>query len=188
QNRILWVSFVMLIVVQVFSYNFTVTLPLFVTDSLHESGSMFTLLYSLFGAGAVVSALLVAHRNLVRMAHILWGALALGGAMLVLSFVPNAGFAMPAVFLVGMGSILYLTATTAIVQTESEREMHGRVLALQTVILGGSSLIGGPLLGWVADAMGGRAPMIIGAVAAIASAVFGYYACRHHWQGVAAHV
>ena len=180
--RLLWVSFAMLIVVQVFSYNFTVTLPLFVTDALHRSGSLFTVLYSLFGAGAVVSALLVAHRNMVRMTHILWGAVALGVSMLLLAFVPNAAMAMIAVFLVGMGSILYLTATTSIVQTESKYEMHGRVLALQTVILGGSSLIGGPMLGWVADAMGGRAPMIIGGVAALIAAVFGYYACRNHWQ------
>ncbi|HEY3876357.1 MAG TPA: MFS transporter [Candidatus Kapabacteria bacterium] len=176
--RILWVSFAMLIVIQVFSYNFTVTLPLFVTDTLHKSGNLFTLLYSLFGAGAVVSGLLVAHRSMVRMRHILWGALALGVSMLILAFVPSPELAMPAIFLVGMGSILYLTATTSIVQIESAYGMHGRVLALQTVILGGSSLIGGPLLGWLADTMGGRAPMIVGGVAALIAAAFGYLACK----------
>ena len=75
------------------------------------------------------------------------GAFALGLAMLLLAFVPGVGLAVPAVFLVGMASILYLTATTAIVQVEARPEMHGRVLALQTVLFGGGTFIGGPILG-----------------------------------------
>ena len=55
-----------------------------------------------------------------------------------------------------------MTATTAIAQVEAKREMHGRVLALQTVLIGGPLAIGGPILGWVADTFGGRAPMILG--------------------------
>ena len=136
----LWISFVMLVAIQTLSYNFTVTLPLFVTHALHRSGGVFTILYSLFGLGAVVSALVVAHRGLVRLRHIIFGALALGLAMLLLAGAPGIGFAAPAVFLVGMATILYLTATTAMVQVEAKPEMHGRVLSLQTVIIGGGSL------------------------------------------------
>ncbi len=175
---VLWISYAMYIVVQVLAYNFTVTLPLFVTDALHRSEDIFTLLYSVFGAGAVLSALIVAHRRLVALRNIIWGSVALGVAMLLLAIVPNVDFAVPAVFLVGMGSILYLTGTTAIVQVESKPEMHGRVLSLQTMILGGSALFGGPLLGWVADAFGGRAPILLGGVACLLAAAFGFYAAR----------
>ena len=87
---------------------------------------------------------------------------------------------MPAVFLVGMASILYLTATTAIVQVEAKPEMHGRVLSLQTVILGGTTLIGGPVLGWLADTVGGRAPIILGGIVCLIAATFGYFATRHY--------
>ncbi len=58
--------------------------------------------------------------------------------MLLLAFVPGVVFAVPAVFLLGMASVLYLTATTAIVQVEAKPEMHGRVLALQIVLMGGA--------------------------------------------------
>ena len=150
----LWISFVMLVAIQMLAYNFTVTLPLFVTDALHSTGGVFTLLYSIFGLGAVVSALVVAHRRLVQIRHIIFGAAALGLAMLLLAAVPGVGFAAPAVFLLGMASILYLTATTAMVQVEARPEMHGRVLALQTVIFGGGTVIGGPLLGLLADSVG----------------------------------
>jgi len=180
---LLWISLIMLLAIHMLSYNFTVTLPLFVTDALHSTGGVFTILYSVFGFGAVVSALVVAHRSLVRMRHIIFGAVALGSAMLILAFTPGVGAAVPAVFLVGMASILYLTATTAILQVEAKPEMHGRVLSMQTVVLGGSALVGGPVLGWVADTMGGRAPIILGAIVCLIAATFGYYATRRYVHG-----
>ena len=175
---VLWISFVMLIAIQVLAYNFTVTLPLFVIDTLHGTEGIFTVLYAVFGAGAVVCGLIVAHRGLVQMRHIIAGALALGAAMLVLAFVPGVPAAVPAVFLVGMAAVLYLTATTAMVQVQSRPEMHGRVLSLQTVVFGGGSFVGGPLLGLVADTLGGRAPIVLGGVACLLAGGFGYVANR----------
>lgn len=176
----LWISFVMLAAIGTLSYNFNVTLPLFVTDGLHSTGTVFTVLYSVLSAGAVVSALVVAHRSLVRMRHIIIGAVALGVTMLLLAAVPGVGAAVPVVFLVGMASILYLTSTTAIVQVEGKAEMHGRVLALQTVLIAGTTPIGGPLLGWLADTLGGRAPLVLGGVVSLVAAAFGFVANRRY--------
>jgi MFS family permease len=61
------------------------------------------------------------------------------------------------------------------VQIESKPEMRGRVLALQTVLTIGTSAFGGPLLGWLADTMGGRAPIILGGIVCLIAATFGYY-------------
>ncbi len=176
----LWISFVMLAAIGTFAYNFNVTLPLFVTDTLHRSGEVFTILYSIFSFGAVVSALAVAQRGLVRMRHIIFGAAALGFTMILLGSTPGVGAAVPAVFLVGMSSIIYMTATTAIVQIESKPEMRGRVLALQTVLMVGTTPIGGPLVGWLADTTGGRLPIILGGIVCLMAAAFGYFISRHH--------
>jgi MFS family permease len=176
---VLWIPLVMLAGIHMFSYKFNVTLPIFVTVTLHSSEVVFTILYSVFSFGAVVSALIVAHRTFIRMHHIIIGAVALGLTMLLFASVPDVGYAVPAVFLLGMASIQYLTSTTAMVQVESRPEMHGRVLSLQTVILGGSALIGGPFLGWMADTMGGRAPFILGGIVCLGAALFGRYAVRH---------
>jgi len=80
------------------------------------------------------------------------------------------------IFAVGMASIAYMTATTTIVQVESRQDMHGRVLALQAVLIIGPTAVGGPLLGWLADLLGGRAPLILGGIAAIIAAGIGYAA------------
>lgn len=174
----LWISFLMLAIVGTLSYNFNVTLPIFVTTVLHGSERTYTLLYSTFSLGAVVCSLVIAHRGMTRMRDILLGAVLLGAAMLLLAPVSSVLLAAPILFFVGMASILYMTATTAIAQVEAKPEMHGRVLALQTVLIGGPLAVGGPVLGWLADAYGGRAPMILGGIAAFAAAAIGSWAAR----------
>ena len=172
----LFISFVMLAAIGTLAYNFSVTLPLFVIDTLHGGDRVFTILYSLFSFGAVVSALMVAQRNLVSMRHIVFGAAAMGVAMLLLAAVSQVWLAAPVIFLVGMASILYFTATTTIVQVQAKPEMHGRVLALQAVFIAGTTPIGGPVLGWLADTCGGRAPIALGGIACLLSAAYGYFA------------
>jgi MFS family permease len=176
----LWINFIILAFIGALSYNFSVTLPLFVTRALHSTDSVFTLLYSIFSVGAVVCSLIIANRGFVHIRHVLYGAAALGVTMLVLAASPSVRIAVPAVFLVGMASILYMTSTTALTQVESKREMHGRVLSLQTVLLIGPTAVGGPILGWFADVMGARAPLILGGVVGVLAAMWGYYAARRY--------
>ena len=176
----LWISFVMLAAIGTLSYNFNVTFPLLVHDALHRTDAVYTILYAVFSFGAVVGAMVVAQRALVRMRHVVFGAFALGLTMLALAFVPGVDTAIPAVFLVGVATILYSTATTTMVQIEARPDMRGRVLSLQTVLLIGTTPIGGPLLGWLADATGGRTPIILGGVVCLLAATFGYYAARRY--------
>jgi MFS family permease len=175
----LLISFVMLLLIGVLSYNFTVTLPLLITKGLHGGTTVFTILYSIFSLGSVAGALIIARKKLIELRHIIFGAFALGLTMLILAVVPNTSFAMPAGFLLGMASILYITATTTLMQIKSKPEMLGRVLALQTVLMFGTTPLGGPLLGWLSDLRGGRAPIFLGGFGAIAAGIFGYYAAKH---------
>jgi MFS family permease len=162
------------------SYNFGVTLPLFVTNSLHGTIGKFTLIYSVFSFGAVVSALIVAHRSLVKMTHIIFGATMLGITMLLLAVSPSVVVAIPIIFLVGMSSIMYMNATTTMIQVEAKQEMHGRLLGIQSVFLIGTGVIGGPFSGWLADAMGARAPIVFGGIVCLLAALFAYFAMRRY--------
>ena len=177
---VLRISFIMITFIGMLSYNFNVTLPLFVTKSLHGSEGVFTILYSLFSLGAVVCALLVAHRNLVGIRYNIIGACALGVVMILMSLVSDVILAVPVIFILGMASILYMNATTALAQVEAKREMHGRVLALQAVLMVGTTLIGGPLSGWLADSFGARLPFLFGGFVCLLSAAFGYWATNRY--------
>ena len=160
----LWISFAMFACVGLFTFNLRVALPLLVTRSLHGTGVAFAMLYAVMSSGAVVGTLVVAHKRLVELRHVVVGALALGGAMLLLSVMPSVRAAMLAAFFVGAVSIVYMTASTTIAQIDTRRDMHGRVLALQTALIGGTALVGGPIVGQIADLAGGRAPIVVGGV------------------------
>ncbi|HEU5432062.1 MAG TPA: MFS transporter [Thermomicrobiales bacterium] len=174
----LWIPFVMYAVIGLLAYNFTVTLPLFVTEALRGSDADFTAIYAIFSVGAVVGALVVARRVGIALRQIIRGAALLGLSLLLLAAVPSVRLAFPVALLVGVASILYTTATTASVQVVARPEMQGCVLSLQFVLMGGGSAIGGPLLGWLADAAGARAIVILGGVVCFAAAAFGAIASR----------
>jgi MFS family permease len=169
----LWIPFVMLAVVGTLSYNFTVVFPLFIEHGLGGSDASYTLVYTVFSAGALAGALIVADRRKVGVDNIVKGAAAFGMTSLLLAAAPSVAATFPIVVFVGFSSIAFMTATTAIVQVRADPRMHGRVLALQTVLLIGTTPIGGPIMGAIADATNARIPLVIGGAAALAAALFG---------------
>ena len=68
---------------------------------------------------------------------------------------------MTVTFSAGVNSTMQLAVTPA---------MRGRVMALYSVVFLGSTPIGAPLVGWLAEVAGPRAGMALGACAALAAA------------------
>jgi MFS family permease len=169
----LWISFLIVLVVGILSYNFSVVLPILVEKALHGSDADFSLVYASFSAGAVVGTLLIARRTAVTLRTIIVTTGVFGCSMFLLASVPSVGWAYPVAAIVGGTSVAYMTATTAHAQLVSRPQMIGRVLALQTVLLIGTTPIGGPILGALADAFGGRTPVVLGAVGAVVAAAMG---------------
>jgi MFS family permease len=167
------ITFLMMLVIGLLSYNFTVVFPLFVEKGLGGSDASFSLVYAVFSGGAVIGTLLVARRTVVRLRTAVVGAAAFGASMLALTFVPSVAVAFPVVAVVGAASVAYMTASTALVQLRSDEHMVGRVLALQTVLLVGTTPVGGPLLGLLADAAGARSAVLAGAIGALVAAGLG---------------
>jgi len=166
----LWISFFTVMLVGILSYNFSVTLPILVEKALHGSDADFSLVYAAFSAGAVVGTLVIARRTRVSLRTIIVTTAVFGLSMFALAAVPNIALTYPVAAVVGGTSVAYMTGTTAHAQLTSEQHMIGRVLALQTVLLIGTTPIGGPLLGVLADSLGGRVPVLVGAVGALAAA------------------
>ena len=169
----LWIPFAMLLIIGTISYNFSVVLPLFIVKGLHENRAAYTYVYAAFSTGGLLGALLVARRSTVVIRTVAMGAVGLGVTMLVLSASPNLMFAVVVALAVGASSIAYMTATTSIAQLRTSREMIGRVLSIQTVLLIGTTPIGGPILGLLADSVGPRFPIFLGGIGALVAAAFG---------------
>jgi MFS family permease len=94
--------------------------------------------------------------------------------MLVFAAAPDLSGAFPLALLLGFASVSFMTVSTAIVQVRARPAMRGRVIALQSMLLLGSTPIGGPLLGAICDAYGARAGLVVGGVAALVAAGWGF--------------
>lgn len=177
-HPVLWAPLVMMAVVGTFAFNFSVTLPVFVTRTLHGADSTFTLLFSALSLGSLVGALAVARRSSTSVRFVAVASLAFGTAMVLAASSPSQPVAFLLAPLVGATSIAFMTSSTAIVQTESDPSMRGRVLALQSIVFLGSTPIGGPIVGWVAEHAGARIALLLGAVACLGAGAWGVSVAR----------
>ena len=178
----LFVPLMMMAVIGTFSFNFQTVLPLFATRDLLGRTNTFTLLMSVLSIGSLAAALATARRKTISVRTVCRSGVAFGVAMAVLAVAPN----QPAAFIVGgfvgLSSVWFMTSSTAIVQLRADPMMRGRILALQTMLLLGSTPIGGPILGYVSQHFGARYGLGLGSVAAVLAGLWGLINLRRHGQ------
>lgn len=174
----LWVPLVMTAIIGTFAMNFPVVFPLFVKEDLGGTDTTFTILYAVIALGSLVAALVTARQTSISHRDVVRGSLWFGVSLVVMAFSPSLATTFPASLFLGFASILVITTTTAMVQLNTAPVMRGRVLALQAMVLLGSTPIGGPVLGVVCDAYGARAGFLLGAVACFVAAAWGVAAVR----------
>jgi MFS family permease len=174
----LWVPLVMMALVGTMAFNFATVLPLFATRDLHGSDVTFTWLMSVVSCGSLLGALATARRKTIDIRTVSRNAVIFGVALGILTFAPNQPSAFAVGFLVGLGSIMFMTAATAITQLAADPMMRGRVLALQAIVFLGSTPIGGPIVGAISEACGARYGIALGSVATLAAAGFGFFTIR----------
>jgi MFS family permease len=169
----LFVPLAMMGVIGTLSYNFQTVFPLFAIRDLDGSTSTFTVLFSVVSVGALIGALVSARRTSADIRAVAIAAMAYGGALALMAVAPNRVAAIAVAPLLGGASIAFLTASTAIVQIRAAPEMRGRVLALQAMLFLGSTPVGGPVVGWVAEELGARWAIALGATAAFLAGSWG---------------
>lgn len=174
----LWMPLVMMAAIGTLAFNFQVVVPLFVTQDLGGTDQTFTLLFSVLSAGSLVGALVVARRTDTTVTRVGLTAVAFGLSMAMLAVAPNQAVAFVVGPLIGVASIAFMTSCTALVQTEAAPEMRGRVLALQAMVFLGSTPIGGPVVGWIAEHLGARYALGVGALACLLAGTWGVAVAR----------
>ena len=75
----------------------------------------------------------------------------LGVGGIGMAWAPNSGMAFAWSIPLGVGGAGFITAANAISQQESPSDMRSRLMALQAVAFLGSTPIGRPITGWIAD-------------------------------------
>jgi len=172
-NHDLFVPLVMMAIIGTLAFNFSVTTPLLVTGPLGGSRQAYTWVFSIMALASVVGALATARRQTVPTRHVIGSVVLFGIGMTGMAVAPSLWLVYPAAFAVGVGSIGFMTSSTAMVQVLADPAYRGRVLSLQAMVFLGTTPIGGPFIGWVSDALGPRVGITVGAVACFVAAGWG---------------
>lgn len=171
----LWLPLVMTAVISGLTFNYQVVMPLLVHDTFGKSEAVYTVLFSVLSIGSFLGALRMARHTTLRLTQTVAMATLLGFATLALAGAPTLVVAFVAALVIGFGMTAFITTSTANLQLTADPEMRGRVIALQSVVVLGTTPIGGPITGVVCEVLGPRAALVLGGVAALAAAAFGYW-------------
>lgn len=174
-NRRLATMFSVYLVVSTFAFNYSVVLPK-LADIRWGNAQAFGWILAVSGIGNLAGALLTARLQVVTMKWFVGNVALLGVASIGLAFSPNLLVAFIWSVPLGLGGAAMIASGNAISQQESPPDMRGRLLALTAVAFLGSTPIGGPITGLIADNIslewsigyGGVITLISVAIAALA--------------------
>lgn len=177
------VVFVVTLITGLFIYRWNITLPLLAEHALRANDRQFTLLFAVFSLGALVGALASARVGHHAVRATVLSTFPLGVALMLLASAPDLTAAYPMAFVTGVASIVCLTSMYAVVQMHADRAFQGRVVALQAVVMLGTTPLGGLVLGMSADVFGARTPVALGAATALLSGFVGLSMLRRQAAG-----
>ena len=162
--------------------NFQVTMAAMVRTVFHLESDAYGTVSSVFAVGSLSGALWAARRRNPRPRTVVVATLALGVFTLLLAVMPTYPTFMVMTIPVGLCVLTLLTSANQTVQMTTEPSMRGRVLSIYMMFFLGSTPVGAPLIGWVADAWGPRIAIAVGGLSAVLTALVAAAWSYRHWN------
>jgi predicted MFS family arabinose efflux permease len=180
QDRVLRPTVIAMSVIFIAAYNFQVMVPLLTSRVLSGSSELYGFVMSSLGLGAVTGSLLIASwvKPRVIMVALCCGLLSIVYIWLTLPC--GVYFVAAGVFLLGVSCGFFNVTVVSILQLRARDDVRGRVMAMYSIGILGSGLVGAPLAGTLADTVGvSDTLLIIAAICAGTAAATAWTAWKH---------
>jgi MFS family permease len=175
----------MMAIIGTLTFEFQVSLPLIAQFTFKGDASSYAFLSASMGFGAALGGIFFASRKGILPYKLVSASLLFGLAVLAVACMPSLVLAGLALVLVGICSINFSSLGNSTLQLESSPQMRGRVMSFWSVAFLGSTTIGGPVVGWIAEMAGARWGLAVGGLAALIAAALGAVTLRTMRTGVA---
>jgi len=165
---------VIMAVVGTLQYNFQVILPLLAKETFAGDATTLGLLGAALGIGMFGGSMASAIVGHPTRKVLLAAGFTLGGMTLLVAAAPELWIAMLLMVPLGAASMAFLATMNTTLQLSSSDSMRGRVMAMYFVLFLGSTPIGAPIIGWIAESLSPRAALAVGGLASLAACTYGY--------------
>jgi len=160
-------------------FNFQVVLPLLAKFSFESGAMTYAGLVSAMAVGSIAGALVNGHRGRTGPRLIAGGALAFGLSALLAAAMPSLALEVVMLALLGAAAVTFAATINSTLQLAVSPEMRGRVMALYSVVFLGSTPIGAPLTGWLAQNYNPRAALVLAGVSGLVAAWAAHLSFSH---------
>ena len=167
----LWLPLLMMSVIGLLAFNFSVVLPVFAKDTFHGTGGTYGLLTSMLSVGAIVGSLAVGLVHHPRRQYLLFAALGFGVTSAATAVAPNVAVACVTLLVMGAAAFCFVTLCSTTLQLHSSSAFRGRIMALWVFVYLGTTPIGSIVTGWIISAGGPRVALLVGSGACLGAAV-----------------
>jgi MFS family permease len=167
------IPLVMMALIGCLAYEFQVVLPLMARETFGGGAEVYGFMTASMGVGAVIGGLMTAARGRTGQLPLVISSVGFGFAILFAALAPDLAVELIALGFVGAGSVSFLATGNSTLQLGADPQMRGRVMALWAVAFLGSTPIGGPIAGAVAQTFGARWGLVMGALACFGGAAIG---------------
>jgi MFS family permease len=168
-------ALVMLFLIGTFGLNFPLFISTMAAGVFHVDARGFGILSSMMAVGTISGALLAARRDRPRFRHLWAGAATFGVGCTLGAIAPGYWPFAAALVLTGIAAMTFTNSTNALMQLSTEPPMRGRVMALRLAVEVGGTPLGAPVAGWVANHLGPRWALGVGAASGFAAALVALY-------------
>ncbi|WP_448650330.1 MFS transporter [Pseudomonas fluorescens] len=157
----------MLFLIGTFGMNFPIFISTMAVTVFHADARGYGLLTSTLAIGTIAGALIAAGSERPQFKSLLTGAAVFGFGCVLAALAPNYWTFAIALVIIGVGAMTFSNTTNSLMQLTTEPAMRGRVIALRVAVALGGTPIGAPIVGWVADHLGPRWALVVGAVSGV---------------------
>lgn len=159
--------------------NFSVYLSAMTVQVFQGSADQYGLLISMMAIGSISGALVTAgRRSSPTFRFMIYVALMFSISCLLVALSPSFWSFAVLLILLGLSLQLFTTSTASYMQVATEKRYRGRVMAVVLATALGSTALGAPVVGWVADAFGARWSIGMGGVSGMVAAALGFWFLR----------
>ena len=172
---------VTIFVVSALGMNFQLTSALMATTVFGKSAGSFGVLSTFMALGSILGSTAAARRT-PRLRAILMGAAFYGTAEILLGLSPSYWWFAVLAVPTGYGMLTMNTSANALMQTRTDPDKRGRIMALYSLVYLGATPIGSPIIGRIGALFGARWAILVGGIASLSIAVACGVWAMIHWK------